>query len=407
MNKDKSFKRFLFTEIIFFLIITVFNISINIMLYNTYKQELIKNNTQIVSALIKDHPELEEEVIENLITGNIEEQKGKEILEKYGLTNIDNIEYLSSFHSLKNKMIMYGIITSSIEFIIIIMIIIIYLKKEHSKIIKLDHYMNDVLNEKYNLDIKDYEEGAISNLKNDIYKLTIKLKEQSDIAIKEKMYLEETLSDISHQIKTPLTSMYVINDLLGTDLDDTTKKEFLTKNQIQLERIEWLVSSLLKMSRLDSGSAILKQKPIKVKQLVESALEPLKIPIELKEINLKIDVDDKIKINCDKQWTIESLVNIIKNAYEHTNSKGNLIISAKENPLYIQIEIKDDGCGIKKEDLPHIFKRFYKATTNKESIGIGLNLAKKIIDKQSGEITVQSTLEKGTTFHIKFYKSII
>lgn len=408
MLKDKNFQTFLLIEIIFFLLISSFTITINIIIYNNYKQQLIKNNAMIMSSIVISHPELEEEIINYFITGNYEEQPGQTILEKYGLTDIDSLEYLSSFHSLKTRTIIYGIITSSLQFFIMGMIFFAYHKKQKHQIQNLSNYMTNVLNEKYNFDVRDYQEGDLSNLKNDIYKITMKLKEQSDIAIQEKKYLEETLSDISHQIKTPLTSMYVINDLLNDkNIEENKKKEFLAKNKTQLERIEWLVTSLLKMSRLDSGSAILKPEPSQAKEIIEEALAPLKIPIELKEINLELAIEGEIILNVDRYWTIEALVNIIKNAYEHTPPKGTLKISVEENPIYVLIEIKDNGCGIKKEDLPHIFERFYKADANKESIGIGLNLSRKIIDKQSGDISVKSKINEGTTFKIKFFKNII
>lgn len=322
------------------------------------------------------------------------------------------------FHSIILLLLIFSLITLKIELNIILLVTIFYLipiiitwyhlYKKNKKIKNLSTYMNNILNNNYSLDIRDYEEGNLSNLKNDIYKMTVKLKEQSDLSQKEKKYLEEVLSDISHQLKTPLTSMYVINDVLLSDkkIDDFKKQEFLIKNRKELERIEWLVTSLLKMSRLDSGSEKIIPKETKLDDLIKKTVTPLEIPIELKNQHLILDYDKNIKLNIDLNWTTEALINILKNAHEHTKENGTIQIKVKDTVIYTEIEIIDTGEGISTTDLPHIFERFYKGKTNKESIGIGLNMAKKIINLEKGDIKVISN-SNGTTFNIKFYKQII
>ena len=322
------------------------------------------------------------------------------------------------FHSIILLLLIFSLITLKIELNIILLVTIFYLitiiitwyhlYKKNKKIKNLSTYMNNILNNNYSLDIRDYEEGDLSNLKNDIYKTTVKLKEQSDLSQKEKKYLEEVLSDISHQLKTPLTSMYVINDVLLSDkkIDDSKKQEFLIKNRKELERIEWLVTSLLKMSRLDSGSEKIIPKETKLDDLIRKTITPLEIPIELKNQHLILDYDKNIKLNIDLNWTTEALINILKNAHEHTKENGTIQIKVKDTVIYTEIEIIDTGEGISTTDLPHIFERFYKGKTNKESIGIGLNMAKKIINLEKGDIKVISN-SNGTTFNIKFYKQII
>lgn len=322
------------------------------------------------------------------------------------------------FHSIILLLLIFSLITLKIELNIILLVTIFYLitiiitwyhlYKKNKKIKNLSTYMNNILNNNYSLDIRDYEEGNLSNLKNDIYKMTVKLKEQSDLSQKEKKYLEEVLSDISHQLKTPLTSMYVINDVLLSDkkIDDSKKQEFLIKNRKELERIEWLITSLLKMSRLDSGSEKIIPKETKLDDLIRKTVTPLEIPIELKNQHLILDYDKNIKLNIDLNWTTEALINILKNAHEHTKENGTIQIKVKDTVIYTEIEIIDTGEGISTTDLPHIFERFYKGKTNKESIGIGLNMAKKIINLEKGDIKVISN-SNGTTFNIKFYKQII
>lgn len=298
------------------------------------------------------------------------------------------------------------IIIMGMSLIIMDIIHYIYMKNQNSKIKQLSIYMMNILNNNYSLDIRDYEEGDISNLKNDIYKMTIKLKEQSELSIRDKKYLEDVLSDISHQLKTPLTSMYVINDVLLTDskMKEEIKKDFLIKNRNQLERIEWLITTLLKMSRLDSGSEQLNIKKVKIGTLIEKAVAPLQIPIELKHQDLIIEYNKDIELNIDLNWTVEALINIIKNAHEHTKEEGTIKIKVEDTPIYTQIQVINNGEDINPKDIPYIFDRFYKGTLNKESIGIGLNMSKKIINLENGDIKVISKNNE-TSFYIKFYKN--
>ena len=234
--------------------------------------------------------------------------------------------------------------------------------------------------------------------------MTIKLKNMADNSNKEKKYLATTLSDISHQLKTPLTSLFVFNEILKQDnLDSKTRKEILEKSEKQLERIKWLITSLLKMSQLDSGSITLQKDKVNLQKLINESCEPFLISLDLKNVKLQINIDKKAFIICDKNWTIEAISNIVKNALEHVKENGTITIQSITNPIYLKLEIIDDGEGIKAEEINHIFERFYHGNKNKDSIGIGLNMSKMIIEKQKGHIEVESKLNKGTKFSIYFY----
>lgn len=402
-NTKKFLKLFLFLSLLFITISLILNYT----LYQSYKNILYKNYLSIVSSAIENHPELEEEVMNALLHPNTT-QEGEIVLKKYGIYDIDSYEYIDSINNLKKDMIFKTLIINIIFVILLLFIYLYFKRKEYRKIEELQRYFNHVLSGDYSIDIREYSESKFSSLKNDIYKVTNLLKEKEKYSSDEKCYLESVLSDISHQLKTPLTSMYVINDILeNDDIDPDKKKEMLAKNRKQLERIEWLVTSLLKLSRLDSGMVILKKENVLLSNLVEQAIAPLRIPIELKEQKIVVDGDTDISLLIDEKWTIEALLNIIKNAYEHTPVSGVITVSYSDNPIYTEISVEDTGEGIDSKELPHIFERFYHGTTNKESIGIGLNMAKSIVEKQNGYIKVESKKGKGTKFILQFYKNLL
>lgn len=407
MFKNKEVKKILFLNLIYFFIIIIIGLVLSLYSFNLYKKNLIRNNSILVGNILKNHPELEEEVINELVLNSDIYDYGVKILNKYGLDDPKYFDYLKVNNELKQNIILTNILFIIILFMLVSITYLIFIKNQYRKINKIDKYMNKILNNDYSLDIRDYVEGDISTLKNDVYKMTIKLKEQTELSIKDKKYLEETLADISHQIKTPLTSMYVINDILSdNDLDKKSQIEFLNKNRNQLERIEWLVTTLLKISRLDSGMVTLKRDNINIDNLIKKTIEPIKIMAELKNILIETNIETT-NFYLDFNWTLEALTNILKNACEHTHNNGSIKIEVNENPLYLNIKIIDNGVGISESDKKHIFDRFYKGKTNKDSIGIGLNMAKKIINLQNGEIECISKINEGTTFDIKFYKKVI
>ncbi|AQS58232.1 sensor histidine kinase [Desulforamulus ferrireducens] len=286
---------------------------------------------------------------------------------------------------------------------------LLFTRWRYREIAKLSGYLRKISSGDYTLDVRDNREGELSILKNDIYKVTLLLAEQGAQLQRDKIKLTEAIADISHQLKTPLTSMLVMADLLSDGrLAENKRTEFIRNIRVQLERIEWLVSSLLKLSKIDAGTAQFKREAVPVKKLIQKALEPVLIPMDIKEQTLTIKGEDTVSLLGDLNWTAEALLNIIKNCVEHTPEGGVISISFSENPLFTEIVIADNGPGIPREDLPYIFKRFYKGKNAAEdSVGIGLAMAHSIITKQAGDIEVKSKPGRGTQFLIKFYKQII
>lgn len=279
----------------------------------------------------------------------------------------------------------------------------------YREIERLSGYLQKISNGDYHLDVRDNIEGELSLLKSQIYKLTIRLSEQSTILLEDKEKLTNAISDISHQLKTPLTSMMVMADLLSdSGLSDEKRTEFTRNLNIQMQRMDWLVSSLLKLSKIDAGTIAFRKEPVMVKNLIEKAIDPLLVPMDIKMQQLDIQGEKLTAFSGDLNWTTEALINILKNCVEHTASGGKLSIRYSENVLYTEIIITDNGSGISKKDLPHIFKRFYKGgNASDDSVGIGLAMAYSIITSQQGDIEVKSEPETGTVFHIKFYKQVV
>ncbi|MEH7346180.1 HAMP domain-containing sensor histidine kinase [Bacillus sp. JJ1532] len=279
----------------------------------------------------------------------------------------------------------------------------------YREIEKLSGYLRQISGGDYSLDVRDNREGELSILKNNIYKVTLMLSSQGTLLEQDKIRLMNAISDISHQLKTPLTSMVMMADLLSEPKLPIEKRTEFTRNiQTQLERIEWLVSSLLKLSKIDAGTVQFKKDQILVEKLIEKALEPMLIPMDIKEQTLSIKGEKNVSFCGDLNWTAEALINILKNCIEHTPNGGTIFISFSENALFTEIVIADNGKGIPKADLPYIFKRFYKGkNAGEDSVGIGLAMAHSIVATQNGAIDVKSEKEKGTQFTIKFYKQVI
>lgn len=289
----------------------------------------------------------------------------------------------------------------------IVMIITYYIgtSYRYMKIKNLSDYLRKVQNGDCTYDFSGYSEGELSILQSEILKVTSILTEQKEALIKDKRYLSDAISDISHQLKTPLTSMNIMVELLNdTSLPSDKREEFTGQVLRQLNRIEWLVSSMLKMSKLDAGTIRLVPEATNVKRLINTSIEHLLISMELRGINCEIKCDDNDAVIVDAKWTSEALSNIIKNCIEHMSEGGNLNISFEHGVICDVITIADNGCGIDKGDLPNIFKRFYRGkNADKDSVGIGLAFANQIISMEGGRITVQSEVSVGTTFEIKLY----
>lgn len=295
-----------------------------------------------------------------------------------------------------------------ITILLFITVFWLFTVRRYRDLIKLSDYLRRISSGEYSLDIRDNREGELSILKSEIYKVTLMLTEYNELLKQDKLLLSNQMAEISHQLKTPLTSMRVMVDLLNSDeLPADKRREFTAIIHQQLERMEWLVSALLKMSKLDAGVVLMKPVKVPVYKLIDHALAPFLITMELKDISYKVSTEEHF-VRCDFDWTGEAVINVIKNAIEHTSIGGQITISAEDNPLYLELLISDNGVGIGKDDIANIFTRFYRGrNSSKDSVGIGLAMSYQIMKAQDGDIQVKSEPGRGTTFSLRFYKTVV
>lgn len=278
----------------------------------------------------------------------------------------------------------------------------------YRKISELSAKIDRILHGAENISIEKSMEGELAVLGCEIHKMTMRLCEQKSKLLEDKVYLADLLADISHQIRTPLTSMNILVSMLA-EPDITFEKREQTVHKLYglLSRIDWLITALLKLSKLDAGTVRFHSESVTMQKLLEKACMPVCVPIELKGQQLDIEADGEL--SCDVQWSCEAIGNIVKNCMEHTPEGGAIKITGVKNPLYAEIKISDSGSGISAEDLPHIFERFYKgrASSDNSGFGIGLALARMIIIGQNGTLKAENSPEGGAVFTIRFYESTI
>lgn len=284
-----------------------------------------------------------------------------------------------------------------------------YTKRRYKDISHLSGQLDQILHGDMSTCFVPDKEGELALLTSEIYKMTVRLQEQSELLQKEKDYLNSSIADISHQIKTPLTSIRMIVPRLGReDADAGQRQQYIRDISSLLSRTEWLISSLLKIARLETGTVAFGQTPVNVEELVLEALAPLAVMLDVKEITVETDIDENAAFSGDRLWSVEAVGNILKNCMEHTPPGGTLTVTACDNPLFTGITISDDGTGIAPEDLPHLFERFYRGKdSGPEHAGIGLALAQMIIKQQNGTVAAKNRTPRGAEFHIRFYKGAI
>ena len=291
----------------------------------------------------------------------------------------------------------------------LVLILIYYIStyKRYKRINDLATDINKLLHGDNSISLENYSEGELGILHSEIYKMTVRLREQQQKLMNDKVYLADSIADISHQIRTPLTSINLLVQFLSEpNLSDERRQQLTHELYGLLSRIEWLITTLLKISKLDAGTVQFKEEKVSMEQLINKSCAPILVPIELRGQELVINAAGEF--NGDISWTCEAIGNIVKNCMEHTPEGGKIEIEATENALYTEILIKDNGTGIAKEDMPHIFERFYKGKdSDDKSFGVGLALSRMIITSQKGTVKAENRKPTGAMFSIRFYKGTV
>ena len=278
----------------------------------------------------------------------------------------------------------------------------------YRKISELSEKINCILHGDDSVSIESCSEGELALLSSEVYKMTVRLREQQSKLMDDKVYLADLLADISHQIRTPLTSINILVSMLSEpDLTYEKREQTVQKLYGLLSRIDWLITALLKLSKLDAGTVRFNKETVTMQELLNKACMPVRIPIELRDQQLEIEADGEL--SCDVAWSCEAIGNIVKNCMEHTPEGGRINVVGTRNPLYSEIRISDNGSGISEEDLPHIFERFYKGkdSGDKGGFGIGLALARMIITEQNGTLKAENSSDGGALFTVRFYESTV
>lgn len=396
--KNKTIKKYILSLII----LLIFNVSL-IFILNRYEYKMYTKNyndkiNSIISNIKNKYPNIEESDIIEIINN---EEDSEDILSKYGIDSITKNDKVN------NKLRIISLIIIITFDSLIILIFYLYDKNKSKKIKEITKMISKINNRQFDIDINDFNEGELSILKNEISKTTTMLRQVADNSVKDKLNLKDSLGDISHQLKIPLTSITIMIDniLDNPDMDEKTRKKFLINIKREILNINFLVMSLLKLSKFDANVVKFNKESVYLKDIIIESIKNVSMIKELKNITIKVSGDDNIKLLCDFKWQVESITNILKNSIEHTSEYGTVEVNYSENKLYTRILIKDNGKGIDSGDLPHIFDRFYKGENGSDdSFGIGLSLSKTIIEKEGGSITVKSTPNIGTIFTIKYLK---
>lgn len=402
MENRTYFKKYLSLIVIFGI---VFSLGILLLSHLEYEHDKVVFNKKI-NAIISEVKNKYTDISDEEILEILSAKNGKtEALKKYGY-DLERDDFIKkNSQSRLDFAIAYlgfslGITTT------FIIVFFAYSKRHDSEIEKLISTLEKINHHNYDLELPSESEDKMSILKSEIYKTTVMLREVANNSKEDKIALKNTLSDISHQLKTPLTSILImLDDIINDrDMDEDVREKFLNNIRREIMNINFLVQTILKLSKLDANAIEFTRDKVELEDLIDICIENTSAIADLKTVHIKKNIKNKIKIYCDATWQTEALSNIVKNAIEHSPENGVVEITIDVNDLYAEIAIKDYGEGMSREDMKHIFDRFYKGkNASKDSVGIGLSLAKTIIERDNGKISIESIEGKYTIFKIKYF----
>ena len=402
MSNNVYLRKYLLKSLCVIMFFIILLCLVNKVEYNKYKYNTNQKINGIVAKIQEKYPEIgKEEIIEILNSNNKDN-----VFNEYGY-DINKDSYINQNNEVYIKFNILKIFILLLSFMILIYLFVRYYFKRDNEIEKIIKCLEKINQKNYEIDINDVSEDKLSILKHEIYKTTVMLKENTEKANQDKINLKNSLQDISHQLKTPLTSSIIMLDNIIDDLENDIeiKPEFIKKVKKDISKISFLIQSILKLSMFESNTITFIRKETPVKKIINSSIENIENLCDLKNIKIVVKDRSKNKIYCDYRWQVEALTNILKNAVDYSFNDSIIIVEVDKNNTYTQIKIKDFGKGMSEDETINIFKRFYKGkNSSSDSNGIGLSLAKAIIEKDNGRVIVNSLKGEGTTFSIKYFK---
>ena len=403
MKNKIKLKRYFISTLITSICLMFLFLALNIYEYHTYTKNFNNKIGAIITVVKNKNPNVtDNELIEILNSDNMDTN---DFFTKYGI-DVNNTSILLNNEKNHRTFLIYNTSFLLITIFILLTLFIRYNYKKEKEIKDIVRYIEQINKKNYELQIDSISEDELSILKNEIYKTTIMLKETAENSRKDKINLKKSLEDISHQLKTPLTSILVALDNIidDPDMDADVRIDFIRDIKRNVVNISFLVQSLLKLSKFDSNTINFIKKKYSLKNIVNESIKNVSTLCDLRNIDIEFNKKKDPKIECDYKWQTEAITNILKNSIDHSKNDSKIVINIDDNNVYSIIEIIDNGNGINQNDMPHIFERFYKGENSKsDSIGIGLALAKTIIEEDNGNISVKSNKSE-TKFAIKYFK---
>lgn len=408
MFNDKSFKFQLIVLVVTLFLFTLIGQLLVMYATKSYKENILIHDFAIAGYLAQT--QLQSSEITQAFTDtktNEEIIKGQQLLQSTGYNKeIENV-LIPEVKAFYYKSAVTSLFLSILLSAIILYIFLYFNAKRNKAIEKANDTIQLFMNGNNSIRLDDNKEGTLSQLFSSINTLSTSLTTHIDKEKYNKEFLKETISDISHQLKTPLAALQMYNEIIQEE--DTTNdviNQFLKKSERELNRMAFLIQNLLKLAKLDAGTIILEKKHYTLKPFLEECLVSYYIRAQLEHKFITLQCNNTLNLHFDREWLHEAVGNVIKNALDHISPGGNVNILCDDTPVMTEIIIIDNGSGIHPDDIHHVFKRFYRSrfTSDKHGIGIGLALSKAIIEKHGGTITVESELSKGTSFRLAFPK---
>ena len=400
---EKQSRRFCLAVLILILFVGIGSVLQSRIYGARIQSMMIEHDTAVISSLLEQG--IETDIIAAAITNDSSTEQGTEFLNKLGISEATDPRILENINEIQSFMATAGFVETAVLAVLLFLAIFSFL-------IKRDRLYRSAISTVINFTDGDFssllpqqDNGTIYQLFSRINAMATALKAKQETETEAREFLKGTVSDISHQLKTPLAALSMYQEIIQNEPDNTeTVKTFSQKSTAALGRIEHLIKTLLKLTRLDAGGIEFHKSEYMIGEVVSQSVEELSDRAKNENKELQISGNQKDIIRCDMEWTREAVGNIVKNALDHTKAGGMIQISWDETPLMFRISVSDNGDGIDEEDIHHIFKRFYrsKKSLDTQGIGLGLPLVKSIVEGQGGTISVQSEIGAGTTFVLSF-----